>query len=187
MLFWLGVLLCIGSVVLGLALGGRTVDQLRTAVSDAVPMVDGTAAVQLVEGGQRGIYEVTVAESAMADCSVEAPDGTDVPVRRGEELGGSMGGTSYAYVGDFRAPQDGSYTVSCTGAQTVLGPSLDLGSLGGGVLSIVAGVAGFLLGAFLVLVGAVLWLIGRSQDRKRILAGRYPGQSSGHLPPPPSW
>lgn len=180
-LFWVGLLLCIGSVVVGLVLGGRTVDQLRAAVSDAVPMADGTATIELADGDRRGIYEVTRGGSSSAECSVVGPGGTDVGVSSGFDLQGSAGGTDYVYVGDFEAPADGSHAVSCSGGQTVLGPSLDLGALGGGVVAVLAGIAGFLLGALLVLVGAVLWLIGRSRDRNAAARAAYGGQL------PPSW
>lgn len=186
-MFWIGLVVCVVSLVVGFALGGRLVDRLGTVSSDAAPMVDGTATVELAEGERRGVYERTTGESSSPQCTVEGPDGADPGFSEGFGFVLPTGQSSLAYVGDFQAPVAGSYTVSCTGGTTVLGPSLDLGSLGSGLLGVVGGILGFLFGAFLVLLGGILWLVGRSRDRKRVLDHGYPQQAQGGPPPPPSW
>lgn len=197
-LFWLGLVLTIAGAAVGFFGGARAVDAVRTAVDEARPMPGGTATVQLETGDRRTIYERTESQTPSASCEVLAPDGTTSRLTRSVELDGALGESSYINVGEFEAASAGAYTVTCTGAPTVIGPSLDFGNLGSGALGLLGGVLGVGLGLTLMLIGAILWLVGRSRDKNAALrpgsgsyetgsypAGPYRGSSGGRPPPPP--
>lgn len=198
-LFWLGlVILFAGGVVTFLG-GARAVEAVRATVDEAGPMTGGTATVQLEQGAQRTIYEQTQSEVPSTTCEVTGPGGSRPELTRSAELGGSLGGslgeTSYLNVGEFEAATTGSYTVTCTGAETLLGPSLDFANLGSGALGVLGGLLGSGLGLLLMLIGAILWFVGRSKDRTAAAqqgSGSYGGHGSasyggyaGRPPAPP--
>lgn len=174
-LFWLGVVILIAGGVLAYLGGVRAVDAVRSTVDEAGPMPGRTATVQLEQGDRRTIYERTQNDFPSASCEVTGPGGSRQELTRPSETGGALGGTSVIDVGEFEAATAGSYTITCAGGETLLGPSPDLDGLGSGALGVLGGVLGAGLGLLLMLIGAILWFVGRSKDRS-------PGGQQGPAP-----
>ncbi|CAN5437459.1 hypothetical protein BH23ACT6_BH23ACT6_03130 [soil metagenome] len=191
-MFWLGLVLIIASVVVGVVGGLRAADAISTAVEEAAPMPGGSSTVQLAEDDQRTIYEQGQSGVSVADCVVLGPSGQPVPLSRDTDQSGSLGDISYVNVGSFEAAGAGTYEVTCTGALTLIGPSLDFEAVGTGAIGVVGGVLGAGLGVLLALAGAILWFVGRSRNTKATTGGPYggaappsPGSYGGSTPPPP--
>ncbi|MGI8949488.1 MAG: hypothetical protein ACR2FV_16240 [Ornithinimicrobium sp.] len=192
-LFWLGLVILIAGAAIGWFGGTRAVEAVRTTVDEAGPMPGSAATVQLEEGDRRTIYEQTQSDIPSASCQVIGPDGGALELSRSAEVSGSLGETSYINVGEFEAATSGTHTVTCTGATTLIGPSLDFSSLGAGALGVLGGILGAGLGLLMMLIGAILWFVGRSKDRDRRTgqgsqgygSGSYDGGHGGRPPPPP--
>lgn len=201
-LFWVGLVITIVSVAVAIFSGIRAVDTVTTAVDKAAPMPNGSATVQLQEGDKRTIYEQASYEdsaqgTSSAVCEVSDPDGNAVDLSTSTDLSGSDGDVSVVGVGSFEASQTGAYQVECTGATTLIGPSLDFGELGSGALGVLGGILGAGLGLLLLVLGAVLWFVGRSRAKKAAAGPGGPYGSGGYNtggyntggygpPPPPS-
>ncbi len=182
-MFWVGLVLVVASGALGVFGGLRAADAIGTAVQDAAPMPGGNSTVQLAQGDERTIYEESQTGLSVAECSVLGPSGQPVTLSRDTDLTGSLGDVSYVNVGSFEGTEAGLYEVTCSGAATLIGPSLDVEAVGTGALGVVGGLLGAGLGAILVIAGAILWFLGRS----RSTAAGTPSDSGSPPPPPGSY
>ncbi|MGB5952468.1 MAG: hypothetical protein WBG57_08160 [Ornithinimicrobium sp.] len=176
-LFWVGVMLCIVSIAVAAFAGFRAADAIQTAIDEAVPMPGGSSTLQLDEGDERTIYEQSQSGIPSARCSATGPGDAAVPINRTSDQSGTLGDVTYTNVGSITAGEPGTYTVTCTGAITLIGPSLNIEAVGTGIVGVVGGILGGVLGGSLAIVGVILWFIGRSRAKAA-------AQSYGNSPPP---
>ncbi|MGB3186725.1 MAG: hypothetical protein WBG36_12345 [Ornithinimicrobium sp.] len=190
-MFWVGLVLVIASVAVGVFGGLRAADAIGTAVDDAAPMPNGSSTVQLAQGDERTIYEESQTGVSVAECAVVGPSGQPVTLSRDTDQSGTLGDISYVNVGSFEGTEAGPYEVTCTGAITLIGPSLDFEAVGTGALGVVGGILGAGLGAILAIVGAIMWFVGRSRATAAATPSYGesspppPGSYGGSVPPPP--
>lgn len=97
-----------------------------------------------------------VEEGSGAACSVSGPSGA-VSNDAGSDQTLSINGEDYQRAFAFDAPQEGTYTASCTGTY-VVGESLPMGSVG------VMGIGGALccVSVIVIVIGLVVWLKKRN-------------------------
>jgi len=188
-LFVVGVLLLVVGLAAAVWGGVRAFSSVTSAVESASSMPGGTGTITLERGEQATVYQETSSVDPTAACQVTGPGGERLRLTRSTELSGSTGEGNYANVGSFEAPRSGTYTVTCAGGETLLGPSLDFTAIGGGTLGVVLGLVGAGLGFVLVIVGAVLWFVGRSRGNTATTTpagGSYPPPGTPPPPPPSS-
>ena len=183
--FWIGVLLLVAGAVAAVWGGTRAFGSVASAVESASSMPGGTGTIELDEGAQATVYQETSSVEPSAVCQAVGPGGERLRLTRSTETSGSLGDTSYVNVGSFQASRSGTYTVTCTGGQTVLGPSLDFDALGGGTVVLVLGLVGAGFGFLLVVIGAILWFVGRSRAANPDPPPASGGTSHPHSAPPP--
>ena len=177
--FWVGTVLTILSVVLAVLAGVATARAADSINSEHTPMPDGVATVRLEVGEAREVYERTQAQNPSASCTLTRPDGSESAIEQQWDTRFETQGTAYVGLGRFEATTAGEHTVTCEGGETVLTPPVDIGGFVVAVLGIVGGVLGAVFFGATALVGAVLWFIGRSKMRNADSQGR------GGYPPGP--
>lgn len=185
--FWVGVVVLVVGVAAAVWGGTRAFTSVTSAVESASSMPGGMGSIELEEAEEATVYQKTSSVDPTAVCQVVGPAGNRLALTRSTETRGSLGDSSYVNVGSFKARQAGTYQVTCAGGETVLGPSLDFGALGGGTVGVVLGLLAAAVGFVLVIVGAVLWFVGRSRAASASGAPPPggPGYPTSSAPPPP--
>jgi hypothetical protein len=187
--FWVGVVVLVVGVAAAVWGGTRAITSVTSAVESASSMPGGRGSIELESTEEATVYQKTSSVDPTAVCQVVGPAGNRLALTRSTETRGSLGDSSYVNVGSFEARQAGTYRVTCTGGETVLGPSLDFGALGGGTVGIVLGLLAAAGGFVFVIVGAVLWFVGRSRAAGATGSGAPPAGGPGYptssAPPPP--
>lgn len=110
-------------------------------------------------------------------CTVTLPDGSEQPLETPDAATrDALQDAEGAVVGSFTAQTAGDHTFACEGGEAMLAPNLSAGDLGGLAAAGLGMLALIPLG-LLTLIGLILWLVGRSKDRRALMA---PVGSSGY-------
>lgn len=159
--------------------GSSAFRSLGDLVDASEEMPGGIATVELAAGEARALYSQETTQGGAIDCSVTGPDGQEVPLTRSDADGAND--LDVLGLGVFTAQEAGTYTATCTGGATIIGPVVDVASATPGVLGLLGGLAGLGLAFLLFVIGLILWFVGRSQDRSAAQSTGYggPGQSYG--------
>lgn len=177
-LMLIGLVIGLISLVAAVWGGSSAFQSVGDLVEESQDMTGGVATVELAEGEERALYSQDATGEAI-ECSVTGPGGEDVPLRTGGDGGGDF--EQVIGLGAFTVQEAGTYTATCTGGATFIGPVVDLSGAAPGFFALLGGLAGMGLAFMFFLIGLILWFVGRSQDRSAPHSTGYggPGQSYG--------
>lgn len=160
-LFFIGLVLTVIAVVVGIWGVTRAVQDFRDMADDAVP-VAGSATVAMEADDIRFILAPQGTDPA---CTVTGPSGNDVPVESETAIeDAAASGEGITLVGGFTATEAGDHVVQCD-TPAELSPALSISDAVGIGAAGIAFLSLFPLG-FITLLGLVLWLVGRNRDKK---------------------